>query len=41
MAKKKARKGSKKIGKCSHKCKGLGKKNVARGKCISVCMKKK
>lgn len=30
------RKGSKKIGKCSKRCKGKGKR--ARGKCMSSCM---
>jgi len=30
---------SKKIGRCSHKCAGKGKR--ARKKCIKVCMRKK
>jgi len=34
------RRGSKKIGRCSHACAGKGKKNAVRGKCISRCMKK-
>lgn len=33
-----AKRGSKKIGRCSHRCAGKGKRD--RSKCISRCMKK-